>query len=302
MTTHGFEDRKNGESNRLLSSDPEFAPLPIRARSHQRDITSGIVLLIIVVLIVLSIARNPNLDYSVIGRYIGASAILQGLLVTVELSLASMAIGIALGLILAIARLSRSPALKAGSWFYIYIFRGVPLLVQILLWGNLALFFSHIDLGIPIVHIVFFSVKTNTVITVFVASVLGLGLNEAAYMAEIFRSGVSAVDRGQWEAAHSIGMTRKQALRRVVLPEAIRIAVPPTGNQFISMFKASALVSVIAGGDLLTRAEIIYSSNYQTIALLLVASFWYIVITSVAYVGQYFLERRLGRSVVRPVA
>lgn len=297
-----LEGRELGRREHRVSAAAVPLSLPIRRPSRRRDAVGGALVVAIAALLILSVARNPNIDYSVIGRYLGASAILSGLLVTVELAVTSMAVGIALGILLAVARLSHKPVLRAVSWFYIYVFRGTPLLVQILMWGNIALFFKHIDLGIPFVNVVFVSVRTNALITTFVAAVLGLGLNEGAYMAEIFRSGISAIDRGQWEAAHSIGLTRRQALRRVVLPQAIRVAVPPTGNQFISMFKATALVSVIAGGDLLTQAETIYSSNYQTIALLIVASFWYIVITSVAYVGQYFVERRLDRSVVRSLA
>jgi polar amino acid transport system permease protein len=156
--------------------------------------------------------------------------------------------------------------------------------VQILIWGNLALLFEHIG-----------PFPTNAVMTPFVASVLALGLNEAAYMAEIVRAGILAVDRGQYEASMALGMPRALALRRIILPQALRVIIPPAGNQFISLLKATSLVSVIAGGDLLTAAENISSANLHTIELMLVATFWYLVLTTITSVGQFFVERRLGR-------
>jgi len=186
--------------------------------------------------------------------------------------------------LLAVMRVSSSPILRLASAGYTWLVRGTPLLVQILIWGNLALLFEHIG-----------PFRTNDVLTPFVASVIALGLNEAAYMAEIVRGGILSVDRGQADASLALGMSRALAMRRIILPQALRVIVPPAGNQFISLLKATSLVSVIAGGDLLTAAENIASANLHTIELMLVATFWYLVLTTITSVAQHFAERRLAR-------
>jgi polar amino acid transport system permease protein len=203
-----------------------------------------------------------------------------------------MLIGIVLGVVVAVMRLSTNPVLKYVSFAFVWLFRGTPVLVQLIIWFNLALIFPHIGPG-------FAQADTNHVITPFVAALLGLGLNEAAYMSEIVRAGILSVDPGQTEAAHALGMTRTLMMRRIVLPQAMRIIIPPTGNETITMLKTTSLVAVIAANDLLTRAQAIYSSNYAVFELLLVASFWYLALTSVASVFQYFLERRFARGFSR---
>jgi polar amino acid transport system permease protein len=236
-------------------------------------------------LLAVSIYQNPNINHAAIVKYQFAPAIMTGLRTTIILAVLAAAIGLVFGIVLAVMRLSSSWVLWAGSGFYTWLVRGTPLLVQILLWGNLALLFQHIG-----------PFATNDIMTPFVASVVALGLNEAAYMAEIVRAGILAVDRGQYEAALTLGMKRSLAMRRIILPQALRIIIPPAGNQFISLLKATSLVSVIAGGDLLTQAQNISSANLRTIELMLVATFWYLVLTTITSIGQYFLERRLARS------
>jgi polar amino acid transport system permease protein len=238
-------------------------------------------------LLAVSILRNPNIQHGVVAQYQFAPAILRGLRTTIVLALAAAAIGIVLGVLLALMRTSSSTVLRLASAFYTWLLRGTPLLVQILVWGNLALLFEHLG-----------PFKTNDVMTPFIASVIALGLNEGAYMAEIVRAGIIGVDRGQHDAALALGMSRLLAMRRIILPQALRVIVPPAGNQFISLLKATSLVSVIAGGDLLTAAENIASANLHTIELMLVATFWYLVLTTITSVGQYFVERRLARSAV----
>lgn len=235
---------------------------------------------------VLAVAQNPNIVHSVIWQYQFAPAILAGLRTTVILAVLAGVIGLVLGILLAVMRLSDSRLLRLFAGFYIWLLRGTPLLVQILIWGNFALLFQHIG-----------PFNTNDLLTPFVASLVALSLNEAAYMAEVVRGGILAVDRGQFEASTALGMPRATAMRRIVLPQAMRVIVPPAGNQFISLLKATSLVSVIAGGDLLTAAENISSANLHTIELMLVATFWYLVLTSLTGIGQYVLERRLARSV-----
>ena len=211
-----------------------------------------------------------------------------------------MAIGIVLGVLLAVMRLSPNPLVSGAAWVYIWFFRGTPVLVQILLWYNIAALYPKFSVGIPFGP-TFFHFTATTVITPFVAGMLGLGLNEGAYMAEIVRAGIISVPEGQTEAAQSLGMRRLQTIRRIVLPQAMRVIVPPTGNETISMLKTTSLVSVIAlpHPELLYAAQLIYSVNYLTIQLLIVASLWYLIVTTVLTIGQYYLERRYARGSAR---
>ena len=181
---------------------------------------------------------------------------------------------------------------------YIWFFRGTPVLVQILFWNNISALYPSFGLGIPLGPELG-SFDANSVITPFVAALLALGLNEGAYMAEIVRAGIISVDEGQADAASALGMTRLQTMRRIVLPQAMRVIIPPTGNETISMLKTTSLVSVIATTELLYSAQLIYSENYRTIPLLIVASLWYLIITTILSIGQYFLERRYGRGASR---
>ena len=192
-----------------------------------------------------------------------------------------MAVGILLGVVAAIMRLSPNPIVSGASWLYIWFFRGTPLLVQILFWYNLQALFPTISLGIPFGPS-FVHTHANAIITTFVAGLLALGLNEGAYMAEIVRAGIISVDEGQTEAAQSLGMSRLQIMRLIVLPQAMRVIIPPTGNETISMLKNTSLLSVISFGELLFGAQTIYDVNYKIIPLLIVASIWYLAMTSVA--------------------
>ena len=245
-----------------------------------------------------SVATNPRFEWGVIGHYFTSSRVLQGLVTTLELTALCMAIGIVIGILLAVMRLSPNPLVSATSWLYIWFFRGTPVLVQILFWGYISALYPRLSLGIPFgpqfVHF-----TANSVISPFVAGMLALGLNEGAYMAEIVRAGIISVEEGQTEAAQSLGMTRFQTMRRIVLPQAMRVIVPPTGNETISMLKTTSLVSVIAVTDLLYSVELIYAVNYRTIPLLIVASIWYLIVTTLLSFGQYYLERYFGRGTAR---
>ena len=257
-----------------------------------------VIVLVVAVAIARSVATNSRFEWRVVGQYLFDSRVLHGVVVTLELTVISMAIGIALGIVLAVMRLSPNPLIALASWLYIYFFRGTPLLVQLLFWEFIAALYPRIAIGIPFGP-AFIHADANTLITPFAAAILGLALNEGAYMAEIVRAGIISVGEGQTEAALSLGMTRLQTMRRIVLPQAMRVIVPPTGNETISMLKNTSLVSVIGYGELLYYAQQIYATNFKTIPLLIVASIWYLVLTSVAYVGQYFIERRYGRGFSR---
>jgi polar amino acid transport system permease protein len=272
---------------------PEAAPrqreavkaVPVR---HWGQWVSAVVVVGIVAALVFSIAGNDNIQWPVIRQYLFDSTVLQGLFVTVWLTIASMVLGIILGIVVAVMRLSHNRVLSTVSWFYIWLFRGTPVLVQLLIWFNLALFFPRIGFG-PL------SADTNQLIRPLVAALLALALNEAAYMAEVVRGGILSVDPGQNEAAAALGMSRGRTMRRIVLPQAMRVIIPPTGNETITMLKTTSLVLVVGAGDLLSRTASIGARNFTTIELLLVASFWYVVLTSVASYGQYHLERRFAR-------
>jgi len=273
----------------------EIKAIPVRRPG--RWIAAAIILLFAAAL-VKSVATNPRFQWGIIGHYFTSSRVLQGLITTLELTVLCMAIGIGIGIVLAVMRLSPNPLLSGTSWLYIWFFRGTPVLVQILFWGYISALYPSLSLGIPFgPQFVHFS--ANSVISPFVAGMLALGLNEGAYMAEIVRAGIISVEEGQTEAAQSLGMTRLQTMRRIVLPQAMRVIVPPTGNETISMLKTTSLVSVIAVTDLLYSVELIYAVNYRTIPLLIVASIWYLIVTTVLSFGQYYLERYFGRGAAR---
>ncbi len=223
---------------------------------------------------------------------------MHGALVTLELTASSMVIGVVLGAILAVMRLSPNPLVSGFSGFYIWLLRGTPILVQLLFWSFIGALYPRIGISIPWGPSLV-SANANSVITPFVAALLALALNEGAYMAEIVRAGILSVPEGQSEAASALGMSRLQTMRRIVLPQAMRVIVPPTGNETISMLKTTSLVSVIAYGELLYAAQLIYAANYRQIPLLIVASIWYLFFTTVLSIGQYFIERRFGRGVTR---
>jgi polar amino acid transport system permease protein len=254
---------------------------------------------VIAVLVAFGVAilfTNPRFDWPTVGRYLFDVSVLHGIAVTLELTVYAMVVGIVLGVVLAVLRQSASPVARGAAWLYIWFFRGTPVLVQVLFWGFASALFPQIGLGIPGGPMLF-GIDTNLVVPLFAAAVLGLGLNEAAYMAEIVRGGLISVSHGQSEAAGALGLTRMQTLRHVVLPQALRVIIPPVGNQVISMLKMTSVVLVIGVGDLLGSVTEIYSRNYRQIALLIVACIWYLVMTSILTYLQSRLERRLGRSV-----
>lgn len=274
----------------------EAPPVPVK---HWGQWMLAVATLVVIAAFVTTLASNEKLQWRVVGEYLFNKTVLQGLLVTFELAVIGMVIGTILGVLLALARMSQNTVLQAISSGYIWLFRGVPLLVQLLVWGNLGLLFATIGFGIPFTDIMFVEVGTNVLVTGFVAACLGLGLHEAAYMAEVVRGGILSVDPGQREAGTALGMTGGLAMRRVVLPQAMRVIIPPTGNQFISLLKATSLVSVIAGGDILTAVQNIGAVNFRTLEMLFVATFWYLVIVTVLSIIQHFFERRLSRGYVR---
>jgi len=273
----------------------EIRAIPVR---HPGRWLAAVVIAFVIYAAAASMATNKRFQWSVVGHYFATSSVLHGLAVTLELTATSMAIGIVLGIVLAVMRLSPNPLVSGASWLYIWFFRGTPVLVQIIFWNFIGALYPHFAIGIPLVH-QFGHVDVASHITAFIAGMLALGLNEGAYMAEIVRAGIMSVDEGQGEAAQSLGMTRLLTMRRVVLPQAMRVIIPPTGNETISMLKTSSLVSVIAVTELLYSVQVIYARTYQIIPMLIVASIWYLIVTTILSIGQYYLERHYGRGVSR---
>ena len=265
---------------------------PVRKPIRWGQVATGSIAILVLALMVLAVGRNQSVQWSEIPRYMIDPVILGGVVLTLELTAGAMVAGIVIGCLIAIMATSQNIVLKAIAVAFVWWFRGVPLIVQIFFWFNIALFVPEIGFGS-------WSVSVNDIVTPALAGFLALGLHEAANMSEIIRSGLTAVDRGQREAASSLGLRPSQTLRTVVLPQAVRLIVPPTGNQAIGMLKASAIVSVIGMQDLLTQAQAIYARNFLVIELPCVASLWYLGITTIASIGQHYLERKLapkGRS------
>ena len=269
--------------------------MPVR---HVGRWIAAAIVAVVGVSLIRSIVTNPNFEWDVVGDFLFDDRILRGIVTTLELTVLAMLVGITLGVMLALMRLSPNVLLSGGSWLYIWFFRGTPVLVQIVFWYYIAALYPTIGLGIPFgpefVHL-----DSNSLITKFMAATLALGLNEGAYMSEIVRAGIISVDEGQTDAAHALGMTRMQTMRRVVLPQAMRVIIPPTGNETISMLKLTSLVSVVAIAELLYSAELIYAVNYQQIPLLLTVSIWYLIVTTLLSIGQYYIERHYGRGSAR---
>ncbi|GAU80511.1 amino acid ABC transporter permease [Bosea sp. BIWAKO-01] len=246
-------------------------------------------LIILALAWVMKAFAEGQIDWKVVGQFFTAPAILSGLVNTIIMTACAMALGIALGVIFAIMYMSPNPVLRGVALFYIWFFRGTPLLLQLLLWFNLALVFPTI--GIPGLV----EWRTIDIIGPFMATLLGLGMNQGAYTAEVVRGGILSVDVGQTEAAKSIGMTRLTTLRRIVLPQAMRVIIPPVGNEVISMVKLTSIASVIQFSEILRNAQTIYYANARVIELLIVAAGWYLIVVTLLQIGQFFLERYFSK-------
>ena len=273
------------------SSAPGRRASPATARTLRRAAAAAAALAVAAAIADLFVT-SPALRWPVVWQYLFNPLILSGVVTTVELTAASQILAIAAGLVVALAGRSASPVVARSARLYTWFFRAVPLLVQLLFWYNIAILVPVLQIHAPVIG---FKVPVNEVITGFTAAILGLGLHESAFMAEIIRGGILSVPQQQIEAAMDLGLSRGMALRRVVLPQALRVIIPPTGNQFIGLLKASALVSAIGGGDLLTRVQYLYGENFEVIPLLTVATIWYLFLVSVFSAAQHLLETRLGR-------
>lgn len=274
-------------------------PLTIVRRPTPVRHVISLISLCILVYAGLSIGTNSNFGWRVVGKYLFASPILLGLRLTLILTFASVAIGFLLGTLIALARLSRVRTLNVLAVLYTTVFRGVPLLVQLVFFYNLAALYPTLTIRIPFGPLIY-GTSMNVLMTQVTAAIVALSLNEAAYFAEIVRSGLISVDDGQWEAAATLGLGYTRTLWRIVIPQAMRAIIPPAGNEVIGLLKGCALVSVIGVSELLFAVQAIYAQNFETIPLLLVASLWFLAVTTLLYVGQHYLERHFSRGSRRP--
>lgn len=284
-----------GEMNAAAPASDPVLDLQVVPRKRY-GLWIGTVLSVLFVATVLhAIATNPAFGWETAFGYLFHPSILRGLGTTLLLTVIIMAASIVIGTVVAIMRVSPSIILQTFGSAYVWFFRGVPALIQLIFWFNLALIVREFSLTLPFVGTVF-SVRTNDLMTPFVAAVVALSLCEAGYMAEIIRAGIKSVPYGQSEAAGSLGMSYGQVLRRIILPQAMRFVVPPTGNEAINLLKLTSLVTYIAVDDLFYAAQSIYARTFETIPLLMVVSFWYLLVVSLMSIGQHHIERYYGRS------
>ena len=275
-----------------MASDADIVAKPLR---HPWRVVWAVVILAMVGTFVWSLVSAPTINHEVIVQYLFDPMILQGAGLTVWMTVLAMVIATVLATLLAVMKLSDNPLLRIIATAYIEFFRGTPLLLQIVFWGYLGIIYPHIVLGIPFTSVIWFDQPTAMVISSFAAGLIALSLNEAAYAAEIVRAGILSVDKGQEEAAKSLGMSAWYTMRRIVLPQAMRVIIPPMGNETISMLKSTSLLQVIAVSELYTVANQISSQNLAQIELLVVAGFWYLVMNTILGFPQRYLERRFGR-------
>lgn len=278
-------EAKPGES-------PQALPPPglaIHRLVHPWRWVSGALVIVVLALLIRAFARG-QIRWPVVGEFLAADVIVKGFGWTLLLTFAALALGIVLGFVFGVMRLSANPVLRFAAWFYVWIFRGTPVLLQLLIWFNIALVFPRFYIPGLV------DMKMVEIMTPFVAAVLGLGMNEGSYLTEAVRGGILSVDRGQVEAAHTLGMTPGQTMRRIVLPQTMRLILPVLGNSAIGMLKFTSLAATIAMPEMLNAAQRIYFINGAVIELLFVCALWYLAGTTLLSIGQYYLERHFGRS------
>lgn len=273
----------------------------IKSVRHPGRWVGTVLVALLVIAVLWSFVTNPRWGWDVVAAWLFAESILAGLFSTLELTIIAGVIGFGLGLVLALMRLATSPLLSGVSWTFSWIFRSTPLLVQLLLWYNLGYLYERIVISIPFTDVTLLNAETSELVTPFLAAILGLGLHQAAYAAEIIRGGILSVDQGQIEAAAALGIPARDRQLRIVLPQAMRAALPASFNEIISLVKGTAIVYVLAYQELFLTVQVIYARTQEVLPMLLVATIWYIVITSLLSIAQYYVERDFARGTTREV-
>ena len=293
------DTRPAGRSSLGAVSDEELARLRVVPARHPGRIVLAVLVGLLAAAVLWSFVTNPRWEWGVVAQWFFAESIIRGLLETLKLTVLAGAVGFGLGLVLALMRLSPSSLISGVSWTFSWIFRSTPLLVQLLLWYNLGYLYERITLGIPLTDVTLVDSRTSDLMTPMLAAVLGLGLHQAAYAAELIRGGILSVDQGQLEAASALGIPARDRSLRIVLPQAMRAILPTAFNEIIGLVKGTSIVYVLAHAELFFTVQLIYGRTQQVLPMLLVATVWYVVITSLLSIGQYYIERHYSRGAVR---
>lgn len=282
----------------LIKQRDELAELPVVPARYPWRWVGVAVVLVLLAQFAHGLITNPGWDWPTFAQFFTSGTIVRAVGVTLQLTVYGTVLGFAVGVVLALMRLSHSPFLRTVSWTYVWAFRSIPLIVQLIFWFNVSYLYPKLGLGVPFGPVLF-TVNTLDLFSPMGAAVIGLALHQAAYAAEIIRSGVVAVDAGQLEAAAALGIPKLRQFRRIVVPQAMRSILPNAANEVISLFKGTSIVSVVAINELFYQVQVIYGRNARVVALLMVATVWYIVLTSVLSVVQYYVERHYARGSAR---
>ncbi|MFN8071061.1 MAG: amino acid ABC transporter permease [Mycobacterium sp.] len=284
----------------MTTTQPSPAAIDAVPLRHPWRWVGAAVIIVLVGLFLYGAATNPAYGWSTYAKYLFDERILFGVWNTLQLTVYAMILGVVLGIVLSVMRLSPNPVFQAVAWVFLWIFRGTPVYVQLVFWGLLPTIYQNVQLGVPFGPS-FFHLNLQSLSIPFVLAVIGLGLNEAAYMAEIIRAGITSVPEGQTEASTALGMSWGMTMRRTVLPQAMRVIIPPTGNELISMLKTTSLVTAVPYSyDLYSIASReIAARTFEPVPMLLVAATWYLIVTSILMVGQYYLERYFSKGISR---
>lgn len=281
----------------LHPAETDSKPIEAIKLKHPGRIIFAVVLVLLAVWFVWDAANRETYDWPEVAKYLFDTRIFSAVGYTLLLTVYSMVIAIVLGIALAVMRLSPNPIVRSVAWFYLWVFRGTPVYVQLTFWGLFAVIYPTLDIGLPFAPPLL-QFETDAVMSAFALAIIGLALNEAAYMAEIVRAGLLSVDKGQNEAAIALGLGWWHTMSRVILPQAMRVIIPPTGNEVISMLKTTSLVTAVPFTlELFTRQKDIAALTYKPVPMLIVASVWYLVVTSILMVGQYYLEKHFAKGV-----
>ncbi|UVJ40058.1 amino acid ABC transporter permease [Arthrobacter sp. CJ23] len=278
----------NSQTEQSVKSNAPAPELRIVPRRHVGRWAGAAAVVLLLVWLGVSFAQ-AQIDWPTVQEYLNAPALIMGIGLAIVLTVVAMLIGLVLGVVTAVMRLSKNPVVSGVAWLYVWVFRGTPVYLQLLMWFNLALIFPVV--GIPGV----FQGRMVDLLTPFIAASIGLGLNQGAYTSEVVRSGILSVDEGQTEAAQAVGMTRLQTMRRIVLPQAMRVIIPPVGNEVIGMLKTTSLASAIGVTEILAEAQHIYFVNNRIMELLIVCAVWYLAAVSILSIGQFYLERHFAK-------
>ena len=289
--------RRASDAKVLEAELDKVADYPVVRAKYPWRVVAGVLIVVLLALFAIDTATNPSWDWPTFRSYLFEPSVISALGITLQLTVLTAIFGFAGGIIIAMMRMSGNPILSSASWGFTWLFRSIPLVVQLLLWGNISYLYPSLSFGLPFGPSV--EMSTVSLISSFGAAVIGLSLHEAAYFGEIVRSGLISVDQGQIEAANALGIPTSRQFRRIILPQAMRTIIPTAANEIISLLKATSVVFVLAIGDLFYQVQVIYGLNSRIVPLLMVATFWYVVLVTLMSIAQFYIERHFSKGAVR---